>query len=291
MIQGLDVQQRDFDDSTTRSYLMGDWRSDGWYAYYLVGLIVKTPTALVIATALALLHTLLRVCCWKKKERWHPSQDRCLLAILATALLTAISIKTGFNHHVRYAIPAVPSLIILLGAWQPRRLGRFHVGTMIWLVLCGQVIEIGCAAPNWLGFFNGISGGTRNGTYWLTDSNIDWGQDLRRLSEWQRQNASRQPLYLCVFTSLDPKSMDLQGEAMSNLVVEGAALEGPLRLDRLAPQSPGYYAVSHSVAQGRRWHWFDSDGRPHAAIWDHRRLRDLEPIDTVGSSIGIYRVP
>ena len=38
--------------------------------------------------------------------------------------------------------------------------------------------------PDYLAFFNWPSGGPSNGPRYLLDSNIDWGQDTRKLKAW-----------------------------------------------------------------------------------------------------------
>jgi len=39
-------------------------------------------------------------------------------------------------------------------------------------------------APDYLAYFNGLSGGAGTGYRKLVDSNLDWGQDLPRLADW-----------------------------------------------------------------------------------------------------------
>ena len=38
-------------------------------------------------------------------------------------------------------------------------------------------------APDYLAFFNFASGGPRSGPQYISDSNIDWGQDVKKLVE------------------------------------------------------------------------------------------------------------
>jgi hypothetical protein len=50
------------------------------------------------------------------------------------------------------------------------------------------VIESALIYPNYLSFFNFASGGPGNGPRYLIDSNIDWGQDLKRLGDYVARN-------------------------------------------------------------------------------------------------------
>jgi len=49
------------------------------------------------------------------------------------------------------------------------------------------------AYPNYLPFFNMAAGGSENGFKYLLDSNLDWGQDLIKVSEWASQNGVERP--------------------------------------------------------------------------------------------------
>jgi hypothetical protein len=64
------------------------------------------------------------------------------------------------------------------------------------------------ADPNYIAFFNAPAewyGPMRL----LGDSNLDWGQDLPLLADWQRQHP-QDKLYLCYFGSVDPASYGIR---------------------------------------------------------------------------------
>jgi len=42
--------------------------------------------------------------------------------------------------------------------------------------------------PHYLAYFNEISGGPDNGSRYLVDSNIDWGQDVKNLKKYMDKN-------------------------------------------------------------------------------------------------------
>ncbi|MEA3420563.1 MAG: hypothetical protein U9Q97_02650 [Acidobacteriota bacterium] len=42
--------------------------------------------------------------------------------------------------------------------------------------------------PYYLSYFNELVGGAKNGYIYVTDSNLDWGQDLKRLTKWVDEN-------------------------------------------------------------------------------------------------------
>jgi hypothetical protein len=47
-----------------------------------------------------------------------------------------------------------------------------------------QIGECARIAPDYLAFFNEFAGGPGRGPEYLVDSNIDWGQDVKKLGLW-----------------------------------------------------------------------------------------------------------
>ena len=101
---------------------------------------------------------------------------------LATPMVVygALLLTSHVNLGVRYLLPMYPFLFILLAAVvmaKPR----------VWLiaaVMAIQLFETVRIYPDYLAFFNTVSGGPGNGPRYLADSNIDWGQDLKKLQKY-----------------------------------------------------------------------------------------------------------
>jgi len=55
-------------------------------------------------------------------------------------------------------------------------------------MLAWHVVENVAHYPSYIAYFNESIGGNRNADRVLIDSNLDWGQDLRRLDRWCRDN-------------------------------------------------------------------------------------------------------
>ena len=98
---------------------------------------------------------------------------------------------------------------------------------LAWLV--GGTIK---TYPYYLAYFNELVGGPANGYNYLSDSNIDWGQDLKGLGEYLHRNGIA-VVRLAFFGSHDPR---LYGIAYERL--------------RPGEPAPGYIAVSVTVLTG-----------------------------------------
>lgn len=62
------------------------------------------------------------------------------------------------------------------------------------------------AYPWYISYFNELIGGTKNGWKYFTDSNIDWGQGLKNLGVWVKENDfAKKGIYLSYFGTGDPE--------------------------------------------------------------------------------------
>ncbi len=265
-VRGIDRQKADF-EAGWESYLRGEWRKGGWWYYYLYGLAVKLPVGLLVLLGLGTLGVL----CGRPLMR-----DEWFVVVPAMSVIAFVSSQTGFNHHVRYVLPALPFLFIfacrvfrsprrgggnceLVGGRRSRRIvDTVAIGAVGWFVLSSLSVY-----PHSLSYFNELVGGPRNGHRHLLNSNIDWGQDLLYLREWLERHPEARPVYLAYFPSWQ------SGPLVERLPVEKFARS------EIVPQ-PGWYAVSLNELYGPRD--------------DLRFLRDLRPIHRAGYSILVFRV-
>ena len=61
--------------------------------------------------------------------------------------------------------------------------------TVVLAILLGWYVSENLEVyPFYLTYFNQTVGGPSGGYQYVNDSNLDWGQDLRRLADWVKQN-------------------------------------------------------------------------------------------------------
>jgi hypothetical protein len=154
------------------SYLLGRVSMGGWWYFFPVVLAVKTPLAfigLVLAGVAALRRN--SGAGW---QRWVPLY--CSTALLLACLMSTI------NLGVRHILPLYPFLAITAGAGagfllENRRRVMVTAGA---LLLAWHVLSSASAHPEYLSYFNELAG--RHPERILAESDIDWGQDVHRLS-------------------------------------------------------------------------------------------------------------
>ena len=183
------------------SFLMGKISMDGSWAYFPLAMLFKTPVATIAALVLGLIYLACRG--WRrlgKRDIW----PACALLVLP-AVYMFMAMRQSVNLGIRHIFPVYPCLFILIGVtasaiwrWKPKW-GVVLAG-MFFLGLAGETAH---AYPDFIPFFNVAAGGTSNGIHLLGDSNLDWGQDLLAVVDWQKHNPDRK-LYLVYFGSIDP---------------------------------------------------------------------------------------
>ena len=201
-VQGIDIQKHDFERGN-RSYLMGEWKHGGWWYYYLIGFLVKEPIGFQLMLYGSVLHGLWNWKRWTKegcREWW-------LIVLPPVLIFGLVSSQTGFNHHMRYVLPAYPFLFIV--AARTVTLGKFWKW-FSYACLTWQAVAVLWFAPHWMSYFNEAAGGPKNGHKWLVNSNIDWGQDILMLKWWQDKHPEAAPLRAAMFTMFDPKDIGLK---------------------------------------------------------------------------------
>jgi 4-amino-4-deoxy-L-arabinose transferase-like glycosyltransferase len=270
-VLGFDIQKSDFENSEGRrtSYFRGKWYDHGWWWYYLFVVAVKTPVGAIGLFILALL--------WRARSGWKSDwRDEIVLLAPGVALFALASSQTGFSHHPRYALPALPYALIWTSqaAAIPVRLRPIWRGVARWAVGLLAAWSLASSAwiwPHSLAYFNELVGGPLGGGYYLQSSSIDWGEDLLYLKRWIDSHPEARPLYVAYWGAVDARiaRIDFPPPNVSNR----------RRSDTMVPQ-PGWYAISQKCLRGD-----DRFGPAGCEVF-----LNLKPVDHVGYSIFIYHV-
>lgn len=298
---GLD-EQKSHSDYGYPAYLAGEWRSRGWWYYYLYGLAIKTPLGTFVLTGLA------AWLAWKQRSfrlGWYDELTIWLPALVSFGL---VSSQTGINSHFRYVLPALPFLFlgisrtgILLEDWWNTRgadkstsgsvKGLGALASVILMSLGWNVVSVLRTHPHELSYFNEIVGGPDNGWKHLIDSNIDWGQDLLYLKQWLDEHPEAQPLGLAHFGLMDPSLLGIKYRLPPQGSGEELTSDGPLGSANAVGPQPGWYAVSVNFLCGMQFGTYDADGQwrslPAGA---YCYFQDFQPVAKAGYSIFIYHV-
>lgn len=280
-VRGFDQQQADIERLDIEFlYFAGDVSLKGWWYYFPAAFALKEPVALVVLVMLALL----TLCAPLRGGR-----DGLLFLLLPLAVVMSyMMFFNRLNIGVRYLLPAYPLLFVLIGrpalavfpaggsacgtaAAARGRVARRALGATVAGLAAWQGIAVARGGPDYLSFFSEAIGGGEQGGRYLLDSNLDWGQDLKRLGEFVKDDP-RQPLYLAAFGHVDPAQY-------------GVAYAPPPE----AP-APGRWIVSQNYLAGMGYPMMYTAPvtlRPHLRV---KWLRDQTPTARIGRSFLVFDV-
>jgi 4-amino-4-deoxy-L-arabinose transferase-like glycosyltransferase len=159
-----------------QTYLFGNFYQSSKWNYFLAAFLVKSTAGFLLAIAILLTRKIF-------KSNRHAAD---LFTLLPTLIFFAyMSFFTHINIGLRYILPCYPLLGIAAGElfslMNKRRSLQLSLGALI----LGSAIEGARIWPHYLEFFNFASGGPMNGYKYLNDSNLEWGQNLDLLKQYQ----------------------------------------------------------------------------------------------------------
>ena len=246
------------------AYVHGTFYADGVFWYPLYAFLLKIPLPTLIVMGVAGIGSI--------ADRRRSTGEWPFLLLPAGVHTLAICLF-AYNYGVRYLIPATALLLVLAGRsflWFAASRARRVTAAVLALWLIGSVLT---ASPHFISYFNELIGGPANGPYFLNDSNLDWGQDLKRLARYQRDRGIDR-MALAYWGPTPPEYYGIRYQIPRSEEAQG---DQP---------PPGVYAISvnHLVDLKRR---VVLRGEDPLLDW----LGRFTPSDRVGNSILIYRFP
>jgi hypothetical protein len=169
------------------SYLFGVRSNTGWWYYFPVVFAVKsTVTALV---SLLLIAAAGLWAAWRGMWRGVPLIVFGL--VVPPLLYFFFSMTSGINLGLRHILPVYPFLYAGIAAVLVRIPARRVAAVTLFALGAAQIAESASISPDYLAFFNALAGGPGRGPEYLVDSNIDWGQDVKKLVRWLDAHGTR----------------------------------------------------------------------------------------------------
>jgi hypothetical protein len=257
--------------------VMGHYGYRGWALYFPLAFALKTTVPFLLVSLAAL--------SWAARRLWRGRERRMLLLLGPAALYALFAVSSHINIGVRHVIPVFPFLFILGGALLERVLssGRRRRVLVAAALLCWVVFEAARAYPHYIPYMNQLAW-RRPHWYYLTDSNVEWGDDARELALYLRaRGETRVTAALLDGGSFNEysipyvRTLDHYGVEQVNLVSADAA--------DTAPPETRYVAVGASYLNGAFL----------LAVPVPQRLKVLAyrqrtPEAVFGNSIYLYRV-
>lgn len=216
------------------------------------------------------------------------------LAVFFILFYSYISITGNLNIGFRHLFPILPFLYLLIGksladfykrhVAEPvtHQLIAFFYGLLLFFVVAIPILSY----PSYLSYFNATVGGHLNGYRYVTDSNYDWGQDLKHLKKWVdtyniRSSSKCEPMNDCALIKpIDKIRVDYFGGSTP------AYYLGDQYISWWASRTPevGWYAISSFFYQESLYKTLAPGEQNYA--W----LENKTPLARAGDSFFIYYI-
>jgi hypothetical protein len=193
-----------------------------------------------------------------------------LALAFSLGILLVASFVSHINIGVRHILPVYMGFAIVAGAGASRLLQLAQTSNRARWVLGGLLFwMIGTSAlshPDYLPYFNALAGSEPEQI--LVDSDLDWGQDLKRLTQRLQELGARE----VAFTQFFP----------GNVVAQGLPPVQPF--DTSTP-SPGWNAANITALKLRRYDQLRDD--PKSKFWPD----EIPPTEKIGKGIWLWYFP
>jgi len=243
-----------------RSYFMGEIREFGWWNFFLVGIMVKTPLAFLALVVTGIV-SIFSGKTSRQQKRWLI----LLLIIVASFFLSTLS--ANINIGMRHILPVFPFLAVIAAAgfmylWRMEKQYLLSRSIAI-ILLSGCLVASIRAHPDYFTYFNVFA--DDNPEDYLINSDLDWGQDLFRLEQVLSEKNINE-LYLVYYGSADLEKFDLP--AVKKL-------------------EPGQRVNGWAAISLRR---LRDDGSSTPPYDGYQWLEKFKPIERIGQSIYLYKI-
>ncbi|HQE92459.1 MAG TPA: phospholipid carrier-dependent glycosyltransferase [Anaerolineae bacterium] len=249
----------------TPTFLLGRVSDSGWWYYFSVTFILKTPLPTLILLGMGLARAIRH---WRETALWW------LPAGLSMLVASASTLQIGY----RYILPVLFFSIALAASgfreWPRTRRQSIALAVLgLWLAV--DAVRV---FPDHLAYSNALAGGPDNTWRHFADMNVDWGTDLVALRRYITAHPEEE-VYLSYFGSAVPATYGVTARLLPGFsrMLSGAEYAG---FNPYTPE-PGTYAISvTSLHLGLVYEGQDM----------YAYFRARAPDARAGRSILIYRV-
>jgi len=282
----LMIIQREMGGNT--SYFLGKVSASGSFLYFPLLYLLKEFLSFHLLALLALIFGISNIVKTTEKSlkatfEWMRDNFALVASMIFVGIYFLQAITSNLNIGIRHILPILPFVYFLVARqiirWlrnvtieEPQNffqwlkyfyntyiksLERYSlVGALLLWMFLSTLITF----PYYLSYYNALAGGTQNGYKIATDSNYDWGQDLKRLVKFVDEN------------KINKIDLDYFGGGSPKYYL-GEKFE-PWWSAKGEPAQGEWLAVSVNTFQGNK---------------DYSWLKDKTPVARAGTSIFIYK--
>lgn len=256
--------------------LLGMYSQRGWWYYFPVAFALKTTIPFLLLSLSSLGWGLYRLI---GKREWP-----LLILLVPFTLYTGLMMFSPIDIGIRYYLPAYGFLFILSAGLldallRKRGSGRKSIAwaSVVVISLSWMCLETLRAYPDYMPYMNQLAS-SRPHWWYLSDSNVEWGDDVKELATYLRTRGETRT-----------RALLLGGYA--TLGFYGVKYEDALGPPAESP--PRYTALGASFLNGSTVPFYNVDGKrvsDEARVNTFDSFRHRTPEAIIGNSIYVYRM-
>jgi len=161
------------------SYVLGKIYAHGVWFYFPIAFLIKSTIGFMALLLLSVVGIATRrLKCWRE----------ILFLVIPPIFYLIVAFTVGMNIGVRHILPVYVFLSVLIGgaAWALVRQNRRWAYLVVALLLMHAISSLR-AFPVYIAYANELWGGPSNTYKYLTDSNVDWAQQLKATKHYLDQ--------------------------------------------------------------------------------------------------------
>jgi 4-amino-4-deoxy-L-arabinose transferase-like glycosyltransferase len=253
------------------TFLLGKVYSHGLWYYFPLVILIKTTLGLLLLIGLAIFATI----------TGKLTRHRELFYSLAPPVIyLAVAMMSGMNIGSRHLLPMYAFVIIFAAAATVTLAGT----NRRWMILCSvlvvaHVVSSLLVFPNEIAYANEASGGPRNVHNLLSDSTVDWAQQLFQVKQWQNGHPD-QECWFAYFARpvIDPAVYGIRCHALPTFDTQWSGGVG-----LIPPTINGTILISAGDLSGCEW--------PSGQLNPYRSFQTRHPDLAIDDSVFVYQGP
>lgn len=243
------------------TFILGHFSETSISWFFPVAWLIKTPLSVIILliSSFAL---------FIKKGNFRKNWWLNYLLLVPIVIYWAVTLKGSLNIGIRHLLPTVPFVLLFIGSQMRPFIvtGISFKQIIISALTLWLVVSTLISFPFYMSYFNELTLG-QNRYDLLVDSSLDWGQDLKRLAKYTKDN------------QIDIIKLDYFGGSVPENYIPGTIKwysgYGP---------TTGWLAISATFYQMSRMYG-EKEGK-----WSYDWLREYEPVTIIGDSILVFHI-
>ena len=158
------------------AFFLGEYSWHSWWGYFPIAFLIKTPIGSLVLITMSLVFL---------RAGSPLGYRQALFLVLPVILIFLAMTQAKTNIGLRHILPIYPFLFVLASRMAALRFRRPSLALLlIGIPVAWTAISSLRVAPHQLAYFNESVGGPEQGYRYLSDSNLDWGQDLKGLKAY-----------------------------------------------------------------------------------------------------------